>query len=209
MESTRSATCGPSVPQRTASFSILRRSSSGSVDVRMSAIRSSSKTSFLRSASALKRTKTSLSWLSPTSKPSCSSLSRSAARPECLPMTRFVSLRPTSSGRMISKVSAFLSIPSWWMPDSWAKAFLPTMALLNCTGKPETAATRREMFMILVLSMPVWKGMMSLRTLRAITTSSRAVLPARSPSPLMVHSIWRAPASTAARLLAVAMPRSL
>jgi hypothetical protein len=27
-------------------------------------------------------------------------------------------------------------MPSWWMPDSCAKAFLPTMALLYCTGKP-------------------------------------------------------------------------
>ena len=50
---------------------------------------------------------------------------------------------------------------------------------------------------------------MSLRTRIAITTSSSAVLPARSPSPLMVHSIWRAPAPTAASALATAMPRSL
>ena len=47
--------------------------------------------------------------------------------------------------------------------------------------------------MILVVSIPVWKGMMSLRVRIAITTSSNAVLPARSPRPLMVHSIWRAP----------------
>ena len=26
--------------------------------------------------------------------------------------------------------------PSWWMPDSWAKALAPTMALFGCTGKP-------------------------------------------------------------------------
>ena len=63
--------------------------------------------------------------------------------------------------------------------------------------------------MILVVSMPVRYGRMSLRTLIAITTSSSAVLPARSPRPLIVHSICRAPASTAARALAVAMPRSL
>ena len=42
-----------------------------------------------------------------------------------------------------------------------------------------------------------------------MTTSSRDVLPARSPMPLTVHSICRAPALTAARALAVAMPRSL
>ena len=51
--------------------------------------------------------------------------------------------------------------------------------------------------------------MMSLRTFIAITTSSSAVLPARSPRPLIVHSICRAPASTAASAFAVAMPRSL
>jgi hypothetical protein len=70
-------------------------------------------------------------------------LGAEAWRPECLPITRLdVALRPTSSGRMISKVPACFSIPSWWMPLSWAKAFLPTMALLNWTGKPETVATR-------------------------------------------------------------------
>ena len=50
--------------------------------------------------------------------------------------------------------------------------------------------------------------MMSFLTFIAITTSSSAVLPARSPRPLMVHSICRAPASTAASEFAVAMPRS-
>ena len=50
---------------------------------------------------------------------------------------------------------------------------------------------------------------MSALTLRAITTSSRAVLPARSPSPLIVHSICLAPPSTAARAFAVAIPKSL
>ena len=41
-----------------------------------------------------------------------------------------------------------------------------------------------------------------------MTTSSSAALPARSPIPLIVHSTCRAPASTAARLLATARPRS-
>ncbi len=50
---------------------------------------------------------------------------------------------------------------------------------------------------------------MSLRTRIAITTSSSAALPARSPRPLIVHSTCRAPASTAASALATAMPRSL
>ena len=46
------------------------------------------------------------------------------------------------------------------------------------------------------------------RTFIAITSSSSAQLPARSPMPLMVHSTWRAPPSIAASELATAMPRS-
>ena len=48
-----------------------------------------------------------------------------------------------------------------------------------------------------------------MRVLIAITISSSAALPARSPMPLTVHSIWRAPAFTPASELATAMPRSL
>ena len=44
---------------------------------------------------------------------------------------------------------------------------------------------------------------------RAMTTSSSAVLPARSPMPLMVTSACRAPALMPASVLAVASPRSL
>ena len=44
---------------------------------------------------------------------------------------------------------------------------------------------------------------------RAIAASSNAVLPARSPRPLTVTSMLPAPAITAARALAVAMPKSL
>ena len=43
----------------------------------------------------------------------------------------------------------------------------------------------------------------------AITTSSSAALPARSPRPLIAHSTWRAPAATPASELATARPRSL
>ncbi|GIL77571.1 hypothetical protein Vretifemale_7113 [Volvox reticuliferus] len=46
------------------------------------------------------------------------------------------------------------------------------------------------------------------RRLIAITTSSSDALPARSPMPLIVHSIWRAPAIAPARELAVDRPRS-
>ena len=42
-----------------------------------------------------------------------------------------------------------------------------------------------------------------------MTTSSSDALPARSPRPLIVTSTWRAPAWTAASVLAVASPRSL
>ena len=50
---------------------------------------------------------------------------------------------------------------------------------------------------------------MSFLTFNAITISSKAVFPARSPKPLIVHSTCLAPASTAAKELAVAIPRSL
>ena len=44
------------------------------------------------------------------------------------------------------------------MPDSWAKAFAPTMALLGCTGKPVMLETRREQAMIWVVSSVVSQG---------------------------------------------------
>jgi hypothetical protein len=50
------------------------------------------------------------------------------------------------------------SMPSWWMPLSWAKAFLPTIALLGCTAKPDTVATRREICMIFVVSISGGEG---------------------------------------------------
>ena len=43
----------------------------------------------------------------------------------------------------------------------------------------------------------------------AMTISSMAALPARSPMPLMVHSTWRAPASIARSEFATPRPRSL
>ena len=48
--------------------------------------------------------------------------------------------------------------------------------------------TMRDALIISVVSIPVLKGIRSWRVFRAITTSSRAALPARSPKPLMVHS---------------------
>ena len=100
-------------------------------------------------------------------------------------------------------------MPSWWMPNSCAKALRPTIALLNCTGNEVAADTSFEARVSMVVSMPVQNGSTSLRTLIAITTSSSAALPARSPMPLMVHSICRAPALMPASEFATAMPRSL
>ena len=53
------------------------------------------------------------------------------------------------------------------------------------------------------------EGCASGRVRIAITVSSSAALPARSPMPLIVHSICRTPARTAASVLATARPRSL
>ena len=95
------------------------------------------------------------------------------------------------------------------MPLSWAKAFRPTIALLYCTGNEVAAETSFEARVNMVASMPVTNGNLSLRVWIAITTSSSAALPARSPMPLMVHSICRAPAITPDSEFATAMPRSL
>ncbi len=62
--------------------------------------------------------------------------------------------------------------------------------------------------MIWVVSMPVSMPKYWCRVRSAMTTSSRLVLPARSPIPLTVTSTCRAPALIPARLLAVAIPRS-
>ena len=95
------------------------------------------------------------------------------------------------------------------MPLSCAKALRPTIALLYCTGNEVAADTTFEAWVSCVVSILFQNGSLSLRTRIAITTSSKAALPARSPMPLMVHSIWRAPARMPAIELATAMPRSL
>jgi hypothetical protein len=109
---------------------------------------------------------------------------------------------------MISYVASFLSIPSWWMPDSWANAFEPTTALLGGTTKPVTVLTRRLTRVSCVASMPVRSPNLACRVASAITISSSDVFPARSPMPLMVTSAWRAPARMPASEFAVARPRS-
>ena len=56
--------------------------------------------------------------------------------PECLPSTIVFFGMPTSVDLMISYVWALAMTPCWWMPDSCAKAFAPTIALLGGIGTP-------------------------------------------------------------------------
>src|ERR1041384_1290640 len=79
------------------------------------------------------------------------------------------------------------------MPEAWANAFAPTTALFGCTTNPVICDTRRDVGTIWVVSTFVSRSKKSFRVRTAMTTSSSEVLPARSPRPLMVHSIWRAP----------------
>jgi len=102
-------------------------------------------------------------------------------------------------------------MPSWWMPLSCAKAFLPTMALLYCTGKPvigrDHLGGARE---LRACTTSVSERHASRRASSApCTHSSSAALPARSPMPLMAHSIWPAPSERRAGEFATARPRSL
>mmetsp|Transcript_69 Transcript_69/g.264 ORF Transcript_69/g.264 Transcript_69/m.264 type:complete len:294 (-) Transcript_69:658-1539(-) len=192
---------------------------------------SSSRPPFFFSATCLNREKTRAkrAWSSATSPyPSARSRVATALRPECLPSTMPASsadrASPTDSGVMISYVDLFLIMPSWWIPDSCWKAFAPTIALCGCTCMPVYSATSLESGAICVASTPVRRpradGAASAGSASAAsnwvaplrrsarTTSSSAALPARSPMPLTVHSIWRAPARTPASELAVARPRS-
>ncbi len=50
--------------------------------------------------------------------------------PACLPGTNLL-LLPTSSGLIGSKVEGTTATPRVWMPDSWTKAFSPTIALFG------------------------------------------------------------------------------
>ena len=99
-------------------------------------------------------------------------------------------------------------MPCWWMPASCAKALSPTMALLRCTTKPVARETVRLAACSWVVRTLVCRCSEAARVCMAMTTSSREQLPARSPTPLTVHSICRAPACAAERLLATARPRS-
>jgi hypothetical protein len=55
------------------------------------------------------------------------------------------------------------------MPDSWAKALRPTIALLYCTGNEVAADTSLEARVSMVASTPVQNGSTSLRTFIAMT----------------------------------------
>ena len=83
------------------------------------------------------------------------------------------------------------------------------MALFACTFMPVMRLTKWLALVSSWVTMPVCASSSSPCILMAITTSSRAVLPARSPRPLIVHSICVAPFLTPASASAVAMPRSL
>ena len=94
------------------------------------------------------------------------------------------------------------------MPEACRKAFLPTTALFGGTAMPERSATSRDSAWIPVVSRPVATPRRSPWTRSASATSSSEVLPARSPIALTVTSTCLAPAAIAARLFAVARPRS-
>mmetsp|Transcript_26100 Transcript_26100/g.73215 ORF Transcript_26100/g.73215 Transcript_26100/m.73215 type:complete len:280 (+) Transcript_26100:653-1492(+) len=128
-------------------------------------------------------------------------------------------IKPMDSGVMISYVCLFLIMPSWWMPDSCWKALAPTIALWGWTAMPVYSFTMFEVGVMWTGSMPVLRSGPSPQgpfapkcvgpfKARAMTTSSNAALPARSPMPLIVHSICLAPWAAPAILLAVDNPRS-
>ena len=95
------------------------------------------------------------------------------------------------------------------MPEPWEKAFAPTTALERGTAMPLISATMRLVFTSSRVRMPVSRPeKKSGREWTAMTTSSSAVFPARSPMPLIVPSTCRAPARMAARELATAIPMS-
>ena len=95
------------------------------------------------------------------------------------------------------------------MSLSCAKAFRPTMALLYCTWKLVTAETSREArdSIVEIDAGFVWQIVAAASI--AGHLFQRAGVTGRSPMPLMVHSICRAPPFRAASELATAKPRSL
>src|ERR1043166_2535425 len=78
--------------------------------------------------------------------------------------------------------------PCWWMPASWAKALRETIGLLGCGNTPVTCDSRRLVRYSSRVSTLQRNDASCGRTWLAITISSSAALPARSPLPLTVHS---------------------
>ena len=95
------------------------------------------------------------------------------------------------------------------MPASWAKAFSPTTALFGWTWTPVMWLSSRDVRKSSCVRTCVSTLKKSFRVRSAITISSSDALPARSPMPLIVHSICRAPERSAVREFATACPRSL
>src|SRR6202165_581171 len=94
------------------------------------------------------------------------------------------------------------------MPASCAKALAPTTALLGATSAPVISVSIRLDGNKCSRRILVVTPKLSLRTASATAISSSAAFPARSPMPLMVHSICRTPARTAASEFATAIPKS-
>ena len=112
---------------------------------------------------------------------------------------------------MISYVSGFLSTPSWWMPDSWANALRAHDRLVGLDDEAgevaDQAAGGRDLLGLDAAS--PGSGTAPGASGGPSRPPRGEALPARSPRPLIVTSTWRAPAWTAASVLAVARPRSL
>ena len=99
-------------------------------------------------------------------------------------------------------------MPCWWIPASCAKAFRPTTALFGCGQMPVMEERRWLAVAISSVFTPVERPSDSPLTRSVMTNSSSEVLPARSPTPLIVTSTCRAPFFTAASEFAMARPRS-
>src|SRR5439155_820691 len=80
------------------------------------------------------------------------------------------------------------------MPASWANALRPTIALLGCGNTPVTWDSSRLVRYSSRVSTLHRNAATCGRTWLAITISSSAALPARSPIPFTVHSTCPVPA---------------
>ncbi len=173
---------------------------------------SSSKTSFFRSASSLNGPKNSASTsLSVRRNPSSFSRCRNWCRPAVLAQDQLALRqahrlrvhdlvgRPPSSGRRRR------GCPTRGQTRSRPRRACCGPPPGRSRGSPGGWSAAAARVWMPVVHPPKTSG----RVFSAMTTSSSAALPARSPMPLTVTSTCRAPAWTAASVLATAMPRSL